>query len=613
MRWSFLILLLSFIVLSASAQDKKNAPAKVQKYKVLSSAEKLDEAIQLKDDKKIAEAYYALGVEYEKANDHAKSESYFLKSEAYYKKLKDTKALADVTRKIAKAQEAQLKNDKAISNYNSAADYSSQSKDDQYQKLNEKDADRVVLSSSSPEKEEEIIASKVMDIEQSTNKKDELPETYVQLADAQVRNKNIEPAILNYQNAILNVKNDPDQLIDLTNKLSETHILNNDMKSAIASNITLLKQPDIVNNPAKKVEAIQNLSSIYLRNNDQTSAVKVLQESYALAMKTGQTLEARNIVAKLAELYQVKGEGLKTITLYQSFLKDLEIVIKADSTLQDKELIELTEQRIKKLEEEQALKDKLITKQNNINYGLMAGLVLLGLLAALIYKSLRSIRRRNKIIALQSLRKDMNPHFIFNSLNSINQFISQNDERTANQYLTRFSTLMRGVLEHSSQDFIPLSKEVIMIDNYLKLEHQRFNDKFTYRLDIDESIDQDDVLIPNMIIQPHLENAVWHGLRYKETTGSLLVKISKENNNIIVNIEDNGIGRTESQKLKTTHQREQKSKGTGNIAQRIALINELYRLQIQCVTTDALQGTGTIVKIYFPADIADKISKIESI
>ena len=613
MRWKFFWFFLLVTVLSLSAQEKKTAPVKMERSKFITSANKLDEALRQNDDQKIADAYYELGEEYEKAGDYPTSESFFLKSETYYKKLNDTKSLADVTRRIAKIQESQLKKAKAINSYNSAADYSAKSKDEVSKSINKKDAERVEVFNTSAQKEESIIASKVQEIEQSPNLKDELPETYIQLADAQVRNNNLGPAITNYQNAIQNIKNDPDKLISITDKLSNTYILNNDLTNAIVINKNLLLQPDIQNNPPKKVEAIQNLSKIYLRNNDQAEAAKLLEESYNIAVNTGQTLEARDIVGKLADVYQLMNEGTKSVTLYKSFLKDLEQVIKADSTLQDMELIALTEQKIKKLEEEQVLKDKLISKQNMINYVLIGGIILLGFFSILIYKSLRSIRKRNKIIALQSLRKDMNPHFIFNSLNSINQFISQHDERTANQYLTKFSTLMRSVLENSANDFVPLSIEISMIENYLQLEYQRFKDKFTYTLYIDETIDQDDVLIPNMIIQPHLENAVWHGLRYKESSGTLNVTFSKEKNIIFVTITDNGIGRQESHKLKTVHQRERKSKGTGNIEERIKLLNELYSLNIQCHTEDLNENSGTKINISFHADISEKVQKNKTV
>jgi len=311
MHLRFLCFFLLVTVLSVSAQEKSSVPKKIQKSKFLSAADKLDEALREKNDNKIAVAYYELGDEYEKAGDYPTSESYFLKSEIYYQKLNDTKSLADVTRRIAKVQESQLKKDKAVTNYNSAADYSAQSKDERSKSINKKDAERVKASNITPEKEEEIIESKVQEIEQSAALKGELPETYNQLADAQVRSNNLGSAISNYQNAIQNVRNDPDQLISLTSKLSDTYILNNDMKSAIESNIKLLNQPDIQNNPPKKVEVIQNLSKIYLRNNDQKEAAKLLHESYQIAVNTGQTLEARDIVGKLANLYQLMGEGKK--------------------------------------------------------------------------------------------------------------------------------------------------------------------------------------------------------------------------------------------------------------------------------------------------------------
>ncbi len=613
MCWKFLSILLIFAVISLTAQEKSSYPTKIKRSKLLSSVDKLDEAIRENDTQKIAVAYYELGDEYEKVGDYPTSESYFLKSESLYKKLKDTKTLAEVTRRIAKVQEFQSKKSKALSNYNTAAEYSGQSKDEVSKSINKKDVERIQASNTYSQEEEAIIESKVQEIEQSPELKNELPETYIQLADAQVRSNNLGQAITNYQNALQNVKNDPDKLISITDKLSNTYLLNNDLPNAIATNRRLLKQPEIQNNPPKKVEAIQNLSKIYLRNNDQAEAAKLLEESYQIAVKTGQTLEARDIVGRLTDLYRLMNEGNKSVALYKSFLKDLEQVIKADSTLQDLELIALTEQKIKKLEEEQVLKDKLISKQNLINYVLIGGIILLGFFILLITKSLRSIRKRNKIIALQSLRKDMNPHFIFNSLNSINQFISQHDERTANQYLTKFSTLMRSVLENSANDFVPLSKEVSMIENYLQLEYQRFKDKFDYTLRIDESIDQDDVWIPNMIIQPHLENAVWHGLRYKEFAGTLQVTCSKNKNTISVTIIDNGIGRAESQKVKTAHQRERKSKGTSNIHERIKLLNELYSINIQCHTEDLSEKSGTKVIISFPADISERVLKTKTI
>jgi LytS/YehU family sensor histidine kinase len=175
----------------------------------------------------------------------------------------------------------------------------------------------------------------------------------------------------------------------------------------------------------------------------------------------------------------------------------------------------------------------------------------------------------------------MNPHFIFNSLNSINQYIAQNDEIAANKYLTSYSRLMRNIMENSSKDFIKLEKEIELIKEYLDLEYLRFPDKFDYKILIDEHIDTNAVFIPNMILQPNLENAIWHGLRYKEEKGVLKLQFVQEKNRLKITIEDDGIGLKASGQIKTKHQKMHKSRGLNNINERIKLLREIYRIDIQ--------------------------------
>ena len=115
----------------------------------------------------------------------------------------------------------------------------------------------------------------------------------------------------------------------------------------------------------------------------------------------------------------------------------------------------------------------------------------------------------------------MNPHFIFNSLNSVNQFIATNNELEANQYLTKFSKLMRGVMENSKDDFISFQEELDLLKNYLALEKSRFSDKFDYEIFVDENLLNSNLQIPGMLVQPFLENSIWHGLRYLEHKGFL--------------------------------------------------------------------------------------------
>jgi LytS/YehU family sensor histidine kinase len=224
-------------------------------------------------------------------------------------------------------------------------------------------------------------------------------------------------------------------------------------------------------------------------------------------------------------------------------------------------------------------------------------LLLTALSAYFFYRSNKQQQLANNLLALKSLRSQMNPHFIFNALNSVNNYIAKNDERSANQYLSEFSTLMRAVLENSEEDFISLSRELELIKLYVKLEHSRFIEKFDYIINIDEQIDAEAFQIPPMLLQPYIENAIWHGLRYKEEKGTLSIElVQKETDLIEIRITDNGIGRKKSKELKTKNQKTRNSKGMGNIRKRIAILNSMYKDKVSVSVKDLNKdATGTQV------------------
>lgn len=137
----------------------------------------------------------------------------------------------------------------------------------------------------------------------------------------------------------------------------------------------------------------------------------------------------------------------------------------------------------------------------------------------------------------------MNPHFIFNSLNSIQQFISASEKEEALKYLSRFSKLIRLVLQNADKNEIKLSDELNMLEFYLQLESLRYSNKFSYHFAIDKNVNADAIEIPTMLLQPYIENAVVHGLLNKESNGHLELTLTRNNNKLISTIEDNGIGR----------------------------------------------------------------------
>jgi LytS/YehU family sensor histidine kinase len=221
------------------------------------------------------------------------------------------------------------------------------------------------------------------------------------------------------------------------------------------------------------------------------------------------------------------------------------------------------------------------------------------------YKYIKQQRLANNLLALKSLRSQMNPHFIFNALNSVNSFIASNDERTANRYLSDFSQLMRSVLENSEADFIPLEKEISLLELYTKLEHFRFQDKFDYEINVSDDVVVSDFLIPPMLLQPYIENAVWHGLRYKTTKGLLSILIeNKSETEIAITITDTGIGRERSKALKTKNQKKHNSQGMSNIKKRISILNAMYQDKVDVSISDfqSLEDAGTQVVVTLKKD-----------
>jgi len=372
-----------------------------------------------------------------------------------------------------------------------------------------------------------------------------------------------------------------------------------------------------------KPKAKLDLGNAYLKQNKINDAISILEESAAEAENTNDIETQKNAVQKLSEAYVSLGDDDKALNNYKKYVslvdklykqKEKEIndaiILNRDLSEKQNRIIslekdrELSESKLQLYQTENRLTIENDRRQRLIIYALLAGLILLIFSLFWMLKSNRQRKLANNLLALKSLRTQMNPHFIFNALNSVNSFIAQNDERTANRYLTDFSTLMRNVLENSEEDFILLEKEVELLELYLKLEHSRFKDKFDYELIIDEAIEQSQFLIPPMLLQPYVENAVWHGLRYKKEKGFLKVQLmNKGEETIRIEISDNGIGREKSKELKTNYQKNQRSKGMQNIKQRIAILNEMYKDKVDVFIEDLYDDkTGTKVILTLKKD-----------
>lgn len=215
-------------------------------------------------------------------------------------------------------------------------------------------------------------------------------------------------------------------------------------------------------------------------------------------------------------------------------------------------------------------------------------------------KKRNEIQQNLKTSQLTALRAQMNPHFIFNALNSIQDFIIQEDKRSANRYLSKFSKLMRNVLDASDKNKISLKKEIEYLELYLSLESLRIDDEFEYKFDIDPSVNVNNILIPSMLLQPYVENALKHGLMHRNGKKKLIIRFSKncpmdgwEKNHLFCEIEDNGIGRNASMKINEQNGRFYQSKAMSLTQDRIDLLNSADTSKLGLKIDDLKNEDGT--------------------
>lgn len=210
-----------------------------------------------------------------------------------------------------------------------------------------------------------------------------------------------------------------------------------------------------------------------------------------------------------------------------------------------------------------------------------------------------ALEKKAMEIEMMALRSQMNPHFVFNSLNTVRYFVLSDQKEKAKNYLAKFSKLLRTILTYSKENTISLSNEIDAIRLYLDVESGRFESNFFYSIKIDEQIDLDSVMIPPLLLQPFAENAIIHGLRNSEKNEKILnIKVSQiSEERLEISITDNGIGRTESNKMQHNQDVLHKSFGTTITNQRIELFNQSYANKIKVETTDLNNESGTQVLI----------------
>lgn len=220
-------------------------------------------------------------------------------------------------------------------------------------------------------------------------------------------------------------------------------------------------------------------------------------------------------------------------------------------------------------------------------------------------KEKAQVRQQLADLEMKALRSQMNPHFVFNALNSVQNFILKNETREASRYLTKFARLMRLILENSESPMVPLAREIELLRYYTELEQLRFNHRFAFDFIIDENLNAESVSIPGMLIQPHIENAIWHGLMHKTDTGHLWVRFRKlDEKTLLCEIEDDGVGRMRAAEIEKDRPKNHRSTGLANIRHRLDLLNaqlaEDIRLDFEDLYDEREKALGTRVSVRMP-------------
>jgi Histidine kinase len=218
-------------------------------------------------------------------------------------------------------------------------------------------------------------------------------------------------------------------------------------------------------------------------------------------------------------------------------------------------------------------------------------------------------QRHNKQVTeleLRTLQLQMNPHFVFNALNAVQSFIMTHDSISANNYLSKFAHLIRLFLDSSRSKYISLADEIKLLNLYVDMELLRFQNKFEFSMNIAPDVNRF-VEVPTMLLQPFVENAINHGLRYRETKGLLTVEFRNQGKYLICRIEDNGVGRERAKQIQMKSRKGYKSQGLKIMEERLKTFNLIGDTDIQFLIEDKIKhpsdpntDVGTVIEIKFP-------------
>lgn len=353
--------------------------------------------------------------------------------------------------------------------------------------------------------------------------------------------------------------------------------------------------------------AYANAAMVYLANKQYETARKYALEALQLSESATNLFMQRSAWGSLADIYERERNYPLALDAYKNYLG------LKDSLNNQNRRVTIDRMRMEfDFNQREALANAEIERQATLKKAMVVGgggLLFAALIGFVFYKRKRdAISRQNEAefrmlvsdTELKALRAQMNPHFIFNSLSSIGDYILKNDTESAYNYLVKFAGLMRTVLENSEQAQIPLSEELKFIELYLQVESKRLPDKFSYSVNVQKDLDMDNILVPPLMLQPFLENSIWHGFKSKEGGGHIFIDFNVESGMLLCSVDDNGSGRTTENSLSNSH----KSFGIAITENRLKILGHQKEVQSKLRIIDKENPSGVRVEISLPLEMA---------
>ncbi|WP_335976454.1 tetratricopeptide repeat-containing sensor histidine kinase [Gaetbulibacter jejuensis] len=432
--------------------------------------------------------------------------------------------------------------------------------------------------------------------------------TFFNIGNIYGQTKELDSSIYNYKKAIIEAEKSNSSSLLIANTKSNLGLVQTNagyLEEGLKNTIESLNIIEQHNLEILKVAAYTNAAEVYLKNNAIEKAEHYATNSLKLNEALNNLATKNSALGTLANVYEIKGDYKNALTTYKQHIILRDSLINADRKL------EISRKEIQfEADKDRAIAQVEIERQKSIkNASIIGGsaFVAISLIGFMLYKRKQEAVSKSKEAEfnakvsdteLKALRSQMNPHFIFNSLNSIGDYILKNDTQSASDYLSKFAKLMRLTLENSEKKEILLSEDISLLKTYMDIERKRFQNKFNYTIQVDETIETDEILVPPMILQPFIENSIIHGLSQIEEPGNITISFKKENNMLICSVDDNGVGRQTIERNMPT----KKSLGMTITKSRIEIINKLKNTNGDVKIIDKEKGTR--IEVSLPIHLA---------